>query len=164
MQRNTKLLGAAAFGLALAGGGIAGAALGTPTTTLADPGAVVASGPDHGTEPGWRGPGDRLETVAEAIGISVEDLRAALADGSSIADIATANGVDPDDVVEALVAEATARLEEIEAALPERMTDLVEREGWGDRGGWGEGPRRHRGTADGDLRERLGGRPDRDDA
>lgn len=61
-----------------------------------------------------------LETAAEAIGITPEELRTALQDGQSIADVAEANGVDVDVVVEALVAEATERIEA-----------LVEREGWG---------------------------------
>ena len=85
------------------------------------------------------GPGGRghiaLSTAAEAIGISEDDLRAALADGQSIADVAEANGVDVQVVVDALVAEVTERLEELEAELPERIADAVEREGFGRRHG-----------------------------
>lgn len=134
MRTNRKIVGAAAFSLALAGGGVAGALLGTPSLSLAQDDTA-----DDTETWGGRGgpfrqhePGTRLQTVAEVIGVPVDELRAALADGQSIADVAEANGVDPQAVVDALVAEATARLDGLEAALPERMADLVEREGWGD--------------------------------
>lgn len=42
-------------------------------------------------------------TAAEAIGISEDELRAELDAGSSIADVATANGIDPLAVVDAMV-------------------------------------------------------------
>ncbi|MFP5256255.1 MAG: hypothetical protein ACLGI8_10455 [Acidimicrobiia bacterium] len=134
MRTNRKLVGAAAFSLALAGGGVAGAMLGTPTLSLAqDDGAAEGAETPMGPRGfGHHDRGAHLETVAEVIGISVEDLRAALADGQSIAEVAEANGVDRQDVVDALVEEAMARLDEIEAALPDRMGDLVDREGWGD--------------------------------
>jgi len=139
MRTNRKLVGAAAVSLALAGGGVAGALLGTPTASLAqDDGAAEDAEPWMGQGGGLRhrgpggAPGARLETVAEVIGISVEDLRAALADGQSIAEVAEANGVDRQAVVDALVEAAMARLDEVEAALPGRMSDLVDREGWGD--------------------------------
>src|SRR5690606_31442681 len=83
------------------------------------------------SRPGHRG--ERLEVVAAIIGVEVDDLRTALREGQSIADVAEANGVDPDAVVDELVAQATERLAEVEEALPERMAELVEREGWGDR-------------------------------
>jgi len=139
MRTNRKLVGAAAFSLALAGGGVAGALLGTPTASLAqDDDATEDAESWMGQGGGFRHrgpggePGAHLETVAEVIGISVDDLRTALADGQSIAEVAEANGVDRQDVVDALVEEAMARLDEIEAALPDRMGDLVDREGWGD--------------------------------
>lgn len=142
MTSNRKLLGAAAFSLALAGGGAAGALLGTPnisgaqdetddTTTDTE---VTAF--EHG--PGRHGfRGEALATAAEVLGLSEDDLRTQLEDGSSIAQVAEAQGVDVQAVVDALVADATERLEEIEAELPGRMTDLVNREGLGDgpRGG-----------------------------
>jgi hypothetical protein len=134
MSTNRKIVGAAAVSLALAAGGVTGALLGAPTTSLAqDDDTTEEEAPWMDRERfRHRTPGKHLETVAEVIGISAEDLRAALADGRSIAEVAEANGVDPQAVVDALVAEATARLDEIGAALPERMADLVEREGWGD--------------------------------
>jgi hypothetical protein len=64
-------------------------------------------------EPGERrrGCGHGLETAAETIGIDVEDLRTALDEGQSIAEVAEANGVDPQEVIDAMVAESTERLD-----------------------------------------------------
>jgi hypothetical protein len=151
MPTNRKLLGAAAFSLALAGGGVAGALLGAPgtsgaqddpTSTTADVPTADAMPPDG---PGGRGfgGGERLATAAEALGISEADLRAALEDGQSIAQVDEAQGVDVQTVIDALVADATARLDELEASLPERMTELVNREGLPVHGGPGGpgGPR-----------------------
>lgn len=56
------------------------------------------------------GAGHHLETVAEAIGIPIDDLTTALQDGQTIAEVAEANGVDPDDVVAALVADHDERI------------------------------------------------------
>lgn len=62
--------------------------------------------------------GAAAETAASVIGITTDELTAALQGGQSIADIATANGVEPQKVIEALVAEATAE-------LTQRITDMV---------------------------------------
>jgi len=64
--------------------------------------------------------GQILEVAAAAIGIPVEDLRADLADGDTLADVATANGVDPQVVVDAIEAAMIAR---IEAALANGRID-----------------------------------------
>ena len=48
--------------------------------------------------------------VAEAIGIDVETLQEELRNGSTVAEIAEANGVDPQAVVDALVADYTERV------------------------------------------------------
>lgn len=150
MPSKRTLLGAAAFSLALAGGGVAGAVLGTPslsgaqddTTTTAEAPADAAR-PDR--PPKGHGPG--LETAAEVLGLSVEDLRAELEAGRSIAQVAEAQGVDVQDVVDALVAKGTERLEQAIAELPERARELVDREGLPERrgpggpGGFGHGPR-----------------------
>ena len=127
MPTKRTLAGAAAFAFALAGGGVAGAVMGTPGTTTQDDTDTTASDEVRGHHRG-----EHLATVAEVLGISEDDLRAALVDGQSIAEVAEAEGVDPQEVVDALVADATARLDELEASLPDRMTDLVNREGWGD--------------------------------
>jgi hypothetical protein len=111
---------------------------------------LVESGPawrghEHG--PGHRGPGPggrgHLESgvVTDLLGIDADELRQQLRDGASLADIATANGVDPADLVDALVAEAQERLDravederldadeaaERAADLEERITEMVER-------------------------------------
>lgn len=62
--------------------------------------------------------GEALGTASTVIGVSVDDLKAALQSGQSIADVATANGVDPQTVIDALVADATAD-------LTQRITDMV---------------------------------------
>ncbi len=77
--------------------------------------ARPAKGPgDHG--PGKRGRGlfgpGRLDTAATAIGITPEELRTALRDGKSLADVAKEKGVDPEKVVSALVAELEAHLDQ----------------------------------------------------
>lgn len=149
MPTNRKLLGAAAFSLALAGGGVAGALLGTPSLSGAqdDTTSTTADTP-VGEDAGGRqlgGPGARLSTAAGALGITEDELRTALEAGQSIAQVAEAEGIDVQTVIDALVAEATARLAEAEASLPERMTDLVNREGLPEHHGPGGpgGPGRH---------------------
>jgi hypothetical protein len=81
------------------------------------------------------------EVVAGLLGITTEQLRDALRDGSSIADIAAENGVDVQVVIDALVAEvqdhldvavADGRLTQAEAdeklaEATERITDMVNR-------------------------------------
>src|SRR5688572_25205015 len=136
MPMNRKLLGAAAFSLALAGGGAAGAILGTPNLTLAQDSDAT----DETTEAspdGFRGPrghGLQLEAAAGAIGITEEELLTALQDGQSIAQVAEANDVDVQTVIDAMVAAATERLEAAIEELPDRMAEVVEREGLPDRG------------------------------
>lgn len=140
MSTNRKLLGAAAFSLALAGGGVAGALLGTPGLSGAQDGSsdtTESTATDDGQRGPWAHRGESLATAAEAIGISEEDLRGALEDGQSIAEVAEANGVDVQTVIDALVANATERLEAAIDELPERMAEVVEREGLPDRGGRG---------------------------
>jgi uncharacterized protein YidB (DUF937 family) len=80
-----------------------------------------------------------LADLAEAIGISTDDLRAALKDGQTLGEVAEANGVDPQRVVDVLVDNGTERLDaavaagridqatadERRAKLPDRATQLV---------------------------------------
>ncbi|MFA9565557.1 MAG: hypothetical protein ACERLM_12745 [Acidimicrobiales bacterium] len=81
-----------------------------------------------------RGGCGNLDAAAEAIGVEVDDLRSALDDGQSIADVATANDVDPDTVVDAMVASADEHLaEKVEAGrltqeeADERLAEKTER-------------------------------------
>lgn len=77
---------------------------------------LVASGPDGGRRrgAGHLGHGARLDTLAEALGLGVDELRAALGGGQTLAEVAEANGSS----VEALV-------DELLAALDERLADVV---------------------------------------
>lgn len=136
MTPNRKLLAGAAFSLALAGGGVAGALLGTPNLSLAQTGSTqTAAVAESGGGPGGEHRGERLSAAADALGMTVEELRTELQAGQSIAQVATEQGVDVQTVIDALVADATERLEEIQASLPERMTELVNRTGWGEHDG-----------------------------
>lgn len=72
---------------------------------------------DHSTH--QRGPrAEGLAKAAEVIGISVADLKTALQSGQTIAQVAQANGVSVNSVIDAMVADATA-------TLRQRITDLV---------------------------------------
>ena len=111
----------------------------SPRTPRARPPTTTAERPTTG----FRGPGGTAASsstvAAEAIGITEDELRAALEDGQSIAQVAEANGVDVQTVIDAMVAAATERLEAAIAELPERMAEVVEREGLPDRGPGGPG-------------------------
>ena len=82
-----------------------------------------------------------LEAAADAIGIDEEALRDALRDGQTIAEVAAANGVDVQAVIDAMVAAAQERVDEAMANADERLADLEERitdlvnEGFPDRPG-----------------------------
>lgn len=125
--------------------------------------ALDSSGPTGtGAPRGWHVDDAVLATASEALGITPEELTAALADGQSIADIADTEGVDVQTVIDALVAtyterieagladgtlteeQATARLAELEAFV----TAEVERVGGPGRDGHGPSPSQH-GTAPG---------------
>ncbi|HEX2038817.1 MAG TPA: hypothetical protein VHF47_03680, partial [Acidimicrobiales bacterium] len=89
-----------------------------------------------------------LDVAANTIGVSLEELRTALRDGRSIAQVAQSKDVDPQKVIDAMVADAkehladaveSGRLTQAQAdekaeRLTERITDLVNRTG-GPRGG-----------------------------
>lgn len=150
MTRYRKVLGAAAFSLALAGGGVAGAMLGVPalssaqdsteatTTTTASTSASSAT-PDHAGPGRFGHRGEGLAVAAEALGMTEDELKTELRAGKSIAQVAEAQGVDVQTVIDALVADGKERLADLEASLPDRVTELVNRTGWGDgdRGGRG---------------------------
>lgn len=68
---------------------------------------------------------DFLDTAAEVLGLTVEELQAATADGQSLADVAEAEGVERQVLVDALVADATAALDARD--IPEeRRAEIVE--------------------------------------
>jgi len=53
-----------------------------------------------------------IKTAAETIGIDVTDLLTELRGGKSVAQVATEHGVDPQTVIDALVAKANTRIDE----------------------------------------------------
>jgi DNA-directed RNA polymerase specialized sigma subunit len=102
---------------------------------------------------GGRGP--KLDAVAEAIGITAEELRTELEAGKSIADVAAAKGVSVDAVIDALVADMKAHLDEEVASgehtqeeadvklarFTTRLTEMVNRSGLpAPKAGEGRGP------------------------
>ena len=141
---------------------------GTITQVQAD--AVIAAladaGPWHGrhSRGAWRF-AHRVETITTALGITAAELLDELAAGSTLREVATAAGVDPLLVVDAIVADAKAHLDEevaegdltqgqADAALAEvttRASDLLDATGLPRGfGHGGRGPGHH-------------GRPDDDD-
>lgn len=146
-MKSKKGLAAAAMTAALGAGGVVGAISGTPfssgaqdTTTTAPSNESASSGTTSGKDSsrlkGIRGL--KLDAAAEAIGISEEDLKAALKEGKTLAEIAEANGVERQVLIDALVAAGNKQLDELRATLPERMAELVDRNNLterGDRGG-----------------------------
>jgi hypothetical protein len=120
MENTTKrkFIGAAAVIAGVGLGSVAGALFGAPSvsgaaTAMTDAGTAVEAaahpGPGRG---GFGHHGARLEAAADALGMTVEDLRAALRDGQTLAEVAEAQGVDRETLVGALVAAANARLDE----------------------------------------------------
>ena len=127
-MKKTLLTIAATSGIAFAGfAGVASAqsygdAEPTATTVVAEEEASTgvstlqtaedeAESTEDSERHGRRG-GCNLDAAAEAIGIDADELRTAVDEGQSIAEVATANGVDAGDVVDAMVAAKAERLAE----------------------------------------------------
>ena len=113
-----KFIAAVGVGAVIIGVGVAGFTLtsaladagdSTPAVLVQDDGEQAPDRPD-GRPEGHRSHG--LDTAAETIGISVDDLRAELEDGQTIAEVAEANGVDRQVVVDALVDASNERLDQ----------------------------------------------------
>ena len=98
-----------------------------------------------------------MEAAAEALGMSTEDLRTALRDGRTMAEVAEAQGVEVQTVIDALIAEVDEHLDERVAdgdltqdeaderlaAATERITDRVDNGGPRHEGGPLRGGRHH---------------------
>jgi uncharacterized protein (DUF433 family) len=150
MERR-KIIGAAMFSAAIAGGGVAGVVLGSPATSSAATGATTTTTARHGDRPeeGLHGRGPGLDAAAKAIGISTDDLLAQLKDGKTIADVAQAKGVATQKVIDAMVAAAKAQFDsDIEKLVTDQVNGTFERphgpggpggpnRGFGFRGGFG---------------------------
>lgn len=143
---STKIVAGALAGLALTGGTLA-FAIGTSGTASATTTAQSALTQDAapGGLRGWLRHHrheirkEIAQTAADKIGISVDELRTDYQNGQSISEIATAHGVDPQTVADALVAKATDTLnqavadgrltqeqaDKAEAKLPELATRVI---------------------------------------
>jgi hypothetical protein len=115
-----KRLAGLALVAGLAGGGVAGALFGVPgvsgaqeaTTTTTAP-ADTPPGPDGpGPGGGCAGHGPGIDAAAAALGMTREDLHAQLRDGKTIADVAKDKNVDVQKVIDAMVADANAHLDQ----------------------------------------------------
>ena len=69
-------------------------------------------GGDHGGRGGHGGRGMGLDAAATALGITADELRTQLEAGSTLADVAAAEGVDVQTVIDAMVAEVKTHLDE----------------------------------------------------
>jgi hypothetical protein len=100
--------------------------------------ALVAAGPGDGDGDGGMGHGGMrgvgLQTVADLLGITVDDVRTAIQGGTTLADLATQHGKTAQDVIDALVADATTHLDAevkagtiTQAEADTRLTDATQR-------------------------------------
>ncbi|WCO68163.1 hypothetical protein PO878_05420 [Iamia majanohamensis] len=164
-MQTTRKKAAAALASTLAAGGVAGALLFTPVASSAQDGTTTtteaAAEDGGGTEREAAREEHRAEReaalaeLAEVLGTTPDELRAAREDGLTLAEVAEANGVDRQTVVDHIVAAQTARLEERIAELPEAVEAVVDGEGpLGGPGGLGldgpGGPGGHRGPPRGE--------------
>lgn len=85
----------------------------------------AADGPPRRGDEGPRGPGAALDAAATALGTTPEELRTSLQSGQTIAQLAAAKGVDPQIVIDAIVAAWTAREQE-EVAVGEHTQEEVD--------------------------------------
>jgi len=100
-------------------------------------------GPGSGLAgPGMYGPGADLGALADGLGLSLDELKTAVAGGQTLAEAAAEQGVSESDLVAALVGEASSRIDEAVAAgrldtdraaeitesLEERITGMVNAE------------------------------------
>jgi urease gamma subunit len=151
-----RIIAIAGITAALAGGTVAGVAIandgGQATATTTTDRALIAQ--ESGERPAdGRDRGAGLETAAETIGVTPEQLREQVRAGQSVAEVAQANGVEPQTVIDAVVeqhseriaqAEQDGRLSAEEAqekrdGLAERVEARVNGDGPHERGGRGAG-------------------------
>jgi hypothetical protein len=111
------------------------------TITQAQADAVIAALADAGPPQGGRGgPGGHgrmgrgLDSAAEALGITADELRTALEGGQTIAQVAESKGVDVQTVIDAMLADLKAHLDEEVAAgehtqeeADQKLADATER-------------------------------------
>ena len=115
---------------------------GTITQAQADKviAALVAAGPVGGGHRGpggfggHHGPGIGLDVVATTLGITADEVRTAVQGGQTIAELAVSKGKTAQDVIDAIVADATTRINTAvtdgkltQAQADERLADLTTR-------------------------------------
>jgi polyhydroxyalkanoate synthesis regulator phasin len=136
-----RMLAGGVIAASVLAGGIGGALLFTPQLSGAS--VTTASATDvAGGQGRVERRSDVLTTAATALGITPAELRTALDSGKTIAQVAKDQGVDVQKVIDALVAQAKQRLQQAEASLPSRITDMVNGKlpvGGGHRGERGRG-------------------------
>jgi len=102
------------------------------------------------------GKGEKLDAAAKALGMTTDDLRSALQGGKSIADVAKSKNIDVNKVIDAMVADAQAKIDQaktngkltqqqadrLTSTLKDRITQLVN----GHFPGAGQGPGRGHGS------------------
>jgi hypothetical protein len=147
MERR-RIIGAAVFSAAIAGGGVAGVVLGTPASSSAATGAVTKA---PGGRPAWGmdHPSPELDAAAKAIGVSTAALTADLEAGKTIAQVAKSKNVAVQTVADAMVAAAKKSFESnLNARITAEVNGTLERpdppggpdgpdRGFGFRGGFG---------------------------
>jgi predicted DNA-binding protein YlxM (UPF0122 family) len=81
--------------------------------------------PGHGR--GWGGPWDMLETVAEVLGLTSEDLRSEFEGGKTLGEVAEAQGVDTQAIVDAVHAQMAEMLQEAvdDGRLTQEQADRI---------------------------------------
>ena len=150
-MNNRKHITAVALSAAIVGGGVAGATLGVPGISGAQNDQSTTTEKGDKSSDAQRGEfrkgGAAIEAAVDALGISTDDLRSALQEDKTIADIAKEKGVDKQKVIDAMVAAEEKQLEEMKSEIPDRMAKLVDGEMPMGRGGPGGhvGPRGHGG-------------------
>jgi hypothetical protein len=136
MKIKKALAAAAVAASALTGAGVGAVAL-APTVASAQstdnqqaPGGQNDNGQnengqnENGQPEGRRHHGPKLEAAAKAIGVEVTELRDALENGQSIADVARAHNVSVDTVIDAMVADAREHITAlVNGQKPERPAD-----------------------------------------
>ena len=78
--------------------------------------AAAHGGGKDGAAYGSAQRGEKCQALAELVGSDCETMRAELRGGSSLAQIAESNGVDPQTVIDALIAQANERMDAAVAA------------------------------------------------
>ncbi len=100
-------------------------------TTVTDDTTVA---PDDAARQGRGGRGDKGAAVAEILGLTQDEVRTALSEGQTVADLAAAQGVDIQTVIDAIIADMTEHVEEhvadgglTEAEAAEKLANAEER-------------------------------------